>query len=347
MYNKTIHIMRQRWFNKEPTSTNFKYLRTYCLKEEKNSIMKQYNAPSHMLDGAIKLACASYKSAFSNFKNGHIRHFNIRYLKKNKKSHIFDIEKMCFNETSFYSSFLGKKILNKENFSYKNINHDSKLHYNTETKIFTLLIPENVEIIENINNNEYISIDPGIRTFLTCLTNNSNFEINNNNQSLIKSKLLEMDKIDNKKKIKNKKEVLRKRSLKIQNLITDLHWKSVNYLMKKEQTNIIIGNWSTKNCINRSNNLNKMTKRIASRLRYYEFLQKLKYKCNQYNKNIQIIDESYSSKLCSNCCEENKTLGSSKIFRCNNCKLIFDRDINGCRNILMKSFSNNFNIKTN
>ena len=72
--------------------------------------MKQYNAPSHMLDGAIKLACASYKSAFSNFKNGHIRHFNIRYLKKNKKSHIFDIEKVYFNETSFYSSFLGKVL---------------------------------------------------------------------------------------------------------------------------------------------------------------------------------------------------------------------------------------------
>ena len=37
---------------------------------------------------------------------------------------------------------------------------------------------------------------------------------------------------------------------------------------------------STKNCIRKNDSkLNRMTKRIASRLRYYEFLLKLKYKC--------------------------------------------------------------------
>ncbi len=125
-------------------------------------------------------------------------------------------------------------------------------------------------------------------------------------------------------------------------MIDDLHWKSINYLMKQDKTNIIIGNWSTKSCISRSGNLNKLTKVIASRIRYYNFLQRLSYKCKLHNKNLKIVDEAYTSKLCSNCCDENKTLGSSKKFKCKNCNLNIDRDMNGCRNILMKSFNNTF-----
>tara|TARA_Y100000294_G_C8493833_1_gene311914 strand:+ start:462 stop:968 length:507 start_codon:yes stop_codon:yes gene_type:complete len=59
MYNLTIKYFRKCNFLKEPISTNFKYIRTYKLKETKNIIRKKYNIPSHMLDGAIKLACIS------------------------------------------------------------------------------------------------------------------------------------------------------------------------------------------------------------------------------------------------------------------------------------------------
>jgi putative transposase len=88
-----------------------------------------------------------------------------------------------------------------------------------------------------------------------------------------------------------------------------------------------------------------MTKRITLRLRYYNFLQRLKYKCKLYNKNLYIIDEAYTSKICSNCCNEHENLGSSKIFNCNNCNLKIDRDFNGCRNILLKSFLKKFQVK--
>ncbi len=241
MYNRTIKLMRSNWKNNKKTSTNFKYIRTYLLKNEKNAIRYQYNVPSHMLDGAIKLACASYKSAFSNYKNGNIKHFNIRYLKKLKKSHIFDIEKTAFNKINFYKTFIKGKLKNKEGFDYTNITCDCKLHYNTQTKRFTLLIPENLEPFNNYKNNDYISIDPGVRTFLNCLTNNNMIEISNNGQKHIKTKLLEIDKINNSTNLKNKKRAVTKRSVKIQNMVSDLHWKSINYLMKKNQTNIIIG----------------------------------------------------------------------------------------------------------
>ena len=54
---------------------------------------------------------------------------------------------------------------------------------------------------------------------------------------------------------------------------------------------------------------------------------------------LKIQDESYTSKLCSKCGEINNTLGSSKVFNCNKCNLHYDRDMNSCRNILIKSLN--------
>ena len=44
-----------------------------------------------------------------------------------------------------------------------------------------------------------------------------------------------------------------------------------------------------------------------------------------------------ASNITSNCGNCNDKLGRSKIYNCNNCNKIFDRDFNACRNIFMKS----------
>ena len=48
---------------------------------------------------------------------------------------------------------------------------------------------------------------------------------------------------------------------------------------------------------------------------------------------IVLTDEYLTSKNCSSCRTTNDNLGSSKIFKCNKCKLIIDRDINTSINI--------------
>ena len=97
------------------------------------------------------------------------------------------------------------------------------------------------------------------------------------------------------------------------------------------------GNWSTKSCINRkTSKLNKMTKRLSQSIRYYHFLQRLKYKCDANGISFKLVDEKYTSCLCSNCGYTNKKLKSKKKFKCSNCKIKIDRDINSCRNIIYK-----------
>jgi hypothetical protein len=168
--------------------TDEKIIRTYFLKKDIDRISKEYKTPVHCLDYAVKLACSSYKSALENLKLGNIKHFNLSYIKKTKKSLVMDIEKAAIKSDTIYPSLMGKILKNRENLEYSNI-FDCKIHYNSDKKQFTLLVP--IEKDKNIiENNNWICIDPGIRKFLNCKTNNGFIEIGKNLSNKIKSKIM-------------------------------------------------------------------------------------------------------------------------------------------------------------
>ena len=59
------------------------------------------------------------------------------------------------------------------------------------------------------------------------------------------------------------------------------------------------------------------------------FRERLKNKCEKNRCNYNCIDESYTSRICSNCGNDNDKLGSNKVYDCKVCKKSIDRDING------------------
>jgi len=320
---------------------DYKVLRTYFLKKEINNISNKYKTPIHSLNKAVALACASFKSALSNLKNGNIKTFKIRKIKSNKKSLLMDIEKTSFTKDgkSFIISVLGKEVLNKNNKEYI-INNDCKLHYNKDSKKFILLVPEEVEISQNIKNNNYISIDPGLRTFLNCMTNNSYIEIGNNIKNELEKLILKIDKINKipNNKIKNRYlKIVRK---KIKNKVNDMHWKIIDYLTNTYKM-IIIGKWSTKSIISKELSIfNGLNKRILQNLSFYSFLEKLKYKCLCRNIDLKIVEEYYTSKMCTCCGNIKNDLKGNKNYNCKVCKISINRDYNGSRNIFLKSIKN-------
>lgn len=326
---------------------NFRHIRTHVLKNKKKLLVSKYNVPSHILDGAIKLACTSYRSAYTSLKNKKIKNFRVRYIKKNKKSQMIDIEKGYFTNGTFCKRKLGNIVKNDVDFDYSTVTMDSKLHYNKLLNQFTLLIPQIYEVKNEKTRDGYISIDAGTRTFLTCLSNKNTMEIGYDINHIINKYHDKMDDLHNKHKngkIKSKalQKCTTKLNRKMSNRITDLHWKSINYLVNENTTNIIIGKWSTKCCVSNKKKqvISKKVKRTMMLIRFYDFLQKLKYKCECHKITLHIINESYTSKLCSMCGNENKKLGGSKIYKCDKCMLVIDRDLNGCRNILMKNMVN-------
>ena len=346
MYNETLRLIKKNMFNGIKISYNWKKLRTHYLKQTKVVIMNRYGIKSHMLDGAIKSACSSYKSALTNLRNGHITHFRIRYLKDTKPSRVLDIEKQYFakNKSTFCSKELGDTIKTYNNFDLSEIKNkygsECKLHYNKKINRFTLLVPLKEKTESNKRNN-LVSIDPGIRTYLTGISENHIVEIGTNLYDITKKELDKIDKMnisDKNDTIKKKYE--NKKYEKIKNRIVDLHWKSIKYLTNNYGT-ILIGKWSTKNIVNKKTSvLSPMLKRVSSMLAFYKFMEKLKYKCNHYRIHFIKVHEGYTSVLCSNCGNEHRSLGGKKRYKCNACKMNLDRDINGARNIYIKGKAN-------
>jgi len=341
MFNRIIKYFKASRFNKTKYTCQYKKLRKQ-FKTYSKELVKTYSIPVHILDCSIKRACATLKSCLSNLKNGHIKKFRLRYLKEKSPNKIIEIEPASFskNHNAFCTRTLGISI-DSNKFDLRTIRTTTMstctLHYNKPNNIFTLLVPKTIKTIEN-KNNHIIAIDPGVRTFSTGLSDNHVVELGTNIAQLIQNNLNKIDNFNN----SNLPSRIKKRygkiySNKIKNLMTEVHWKIIKYLTDNYKV-ILIGNWSTKNIGKRETSvINRMTKRIASRLRYYNFLQKLKYKCESKKINLQIIDERYTSKLCSKCGWENKKLKGSKTFNCKGCGLSIDRDINSARGIMIKA----------
>jgi len=340
MYNETLNHIKTNRFVGIKSTINARKLRS-IMKNEKDILAKKYNTPVHILDSAIKRLVQGLKSAFSNLKNGNIRHFNIRYLKHNKPIKVITIEKDSFKGNTFYKTYMGENI-DSVNVDFKtHITSDCTLQYNKKGNRFVLYTTKNCDV-KIYDTADTISIDPGIRTFLSCVSDFSVYEIGKDNQipEKIKYHLETMDNIKKKpipQKIKKRYEISHNK--KIHGLVTELHWKSIDFLVKRFKT-ICIGKWSTKSILsNQRSVLCPMTKRIASRLRFYEFLTKLKYKCDAFGVNLMIVDESFTSKVCSHCSWEHKKLGGEKVFKCGNCTMVIDRDLNGARNIYMRALN--------
>ena len=74
-----------------------------------------------------------------------------------------------------------------EEYDFKNINSTVKLHFNKKINEYSIFLSKKKECIENDNNKRnLISIDLGLRTFATCLSENQVIDICKTNDTKIK-----------------------------------------------------------------------------------------------------------------------------------------------------------------
>ena len=146
----------------------------------------------------------------------------------------------------------------------------------------------------------------------------------------------------NKRSIRNMNRRLSLLRTKIKNKIRNLHWKTANYLCKNFET-IIIPEFETQKMTNKdSRNIGKETTRGILGLSHYSFRQKLIHQATKQKNLVIITGESYTSKTCSNCGNEQE-INSKKTFDCLKCKKKIDRDYNGARNILIRTLTKHCN----
>jgi len=328
---------------------NMYYLRKMLIKQ-KNEIKSKscidnnskLEIQTHTLDYAIALFVSNLKSAYTNTIRGNFKQFTIKFMKHNKESKILEIEKQYIKNNMICPYILGniKYVYNNKEYVLPEITSNVKINYNMKTDEYRLLIPvKNVPIkIENKPRN-LIVLDPGLRTFMTGLTEREGLNIGTNVINTIKNIIKKLNTIKNNptitSKIKKKNEKIINR--KIHNKVDELHWKTINFIVKNFN-NVLIGDMSAKQIVKKSNNvLSKETKTACLRTRFYEFRQRLNYKCTLNKVNYVLVNECYTSKICSNCGNYNDKLKGDKIYNCKKCNIVIDRDINACRNIYIKS----------
>lgn len=121
---------------------------------------------------------------------------------------------------------------------------------------------------------------------------------------------------------------------RIKNLVTELHWKTINYLIRNYDV-IILPDFRVSQMV-RGRKLGKMTKRLMMMYSFYSFKERLDWKCRTHGKKLIIVDESFTSRTCGNCGVLNNIKGL-ETFNCKQCNISIDRDINGSRNIFIKN----------
>ena len=360
-YNKCLEWRKS---NKISKNFNKKYLRSQFINTKSIKDEKPYvnNVPYDVRDAAMCDLMKNLKSNFAKVKNKTINNFNLKFNSIKKSTQSISIRHRDYGRKSGRYAFL-KDIKKSEPIDPSRVIHDFRILRDNIGNYF-MCIPIDYMFkgdrqaktfsLENIDG--VISLDPGVRTFMTGFDpfDKNVIHFAPNAIDKLYDKCLVVDSLESEKsKLKGKKrKQLRKALLrlrqKIRNMVKDMHFKVAKFLCLNYKV-ILLPIFETQG-MTRNNNkskrrkIHKKTVRQMLTLSHYLFKQRLINKSYQFrNCNVVIVDESYTSKTCSNCGKINTKLGGSKTFNCVNegtikgCNMKMDRDVNGARNIFIKN----------
>lgn len=326
--------------------------------------VNKINFPSHLVDMSIKEAISSYNGCMIKFNKYKIP-FTLKLKTKKDKIQTLNIEStMIHSKTD--SLFYNLKDIGSKEFIFRNLKTsckfnkysnicDSSITWNQRTNEYYLNLNfEDIETPSNdiLLNKKICAIDVGLKSFLTIYSDNSVNKIGIGIRDKIEKLCKDIDIIISKRhqkkdKCKYKYNNQKRRSLRkvlhrkikyLDNLKEELHNKSVKYLCDN-YGKIIIPPFETQKMVSNIK-LDSKTSRNLMCISYYKFLSKLKLRCIEYDIELVIRPEYYTSKTCTKCGNIKHDLKNADTYICKNCNLKIDRDTNGARNILLRNLCN-------
>lgn len=323
------------------------------------------DTPKHVRDGAIADLVGAFKSNITKQKKDPNFKFTINYRsKKQDQSLLIESNSGIQLDTQnhqikMYPTFLNNPIKyyirskDKTKKFVPSIQYDCRLVQDASGR-FYLNIPCHVIPCDNQtgNNhvkNEWVSLDPGVRTFQTMYSPQTGiaYKIGQSDISRIYRLCLQLDRLIsqqergfkgnikgqmNHRTVKNQIDKLRK---KIKHVIDEVHWKTIHFLLT-QFSHIIIPIFKVREMVNRTTRkINKKVVRQMINWRHYTFRQRLISSANRMGKKVYVVGEEYSSKTCGSCLQIDEHLGGKKVYKCPQCYVHMDRDMNGARNIFM------------
>lgn len=272
--------------------------------------------------------------------------------RKDTYSHIFIPKSACKVDEklwSIYPKYNSEKLLVKELLDAPTC--DFQIRWNRKIDAWYIITSTEIEnkILKD-SSSKTVVIDPGVRTFLTCLNSDGQIEEIGKDWSLnirLRNRIKKFDYCSSLSlsgrrgkeryitlKAKRSVELHRK---KIQNIINELHKKTANYLLNNYDI-IVLPKLRTKGILKKIGGIGKENNRNISFLSHCKFHDYLTWKATTKGKTVIDQNEAFTTKTCFECGKMND-IGGSKKYVCNFCGNTCDRDIQSCFNILTRYMS--------
>jgi putative transposase len=226
--------------------------------------------------------------------------------------------------------------------------HDSRLVRDKLGRYF-LCVPFDrpIQLPPPTSIDRVVAIDPGVRTFLTTYDQDGGVhEWGKGDCARFYRLALHVDDINAKaSKAKHKRRYRLRRAItrlyaRIRNLTDEVHRKAARWLCTTYNT-IVIPAFNSSQMVQKSRRrIHTKTVRSMLHWSHYRFRQRLLYTAEQHGHvSVHVVTEEYTSKSCGVCGALHHTLGGNKHFKCPTCDWECDRDVNGARNILLKTLT--------
>jgi transposase len=323
--------------------------------EEGEQLKWVLETPYDIRDNAVRELVKNFKT---NMKTGH--KFELQYKSRKNSTSIQlrrrDFSKSPKNKTprknsnirkikvktkcKTYCGFLSQLDIHDKNpINLEQWTHDPLINMNHNT--FTLVIPYDLKRSESQVPQRIISIDPGVRTFLTGYCPDGNvYYVGNDDIGILRRLLYYKDKLQGKVALhqhRNKNRIrkaLWSASARIKNLVDDCHKKTAHWLCENFDWIVLPRLNTNQFCRKKMSGYNKNSLKVW---RHCSFIERLKMKLREYpNSHLIIPTEEYTSKTCGHCGNINIHLGCSRNYHCPSCDRELNRDVNGAFNILLK-----------
>ena len=292
-----------------------------------------FGCPQRIREHAMSDACVAVKNAKMKAKK--TKTFNeVHYRRKKDSSQRFGFDSNSLKSGSVFRGENSVKFFATEGINVEKEGTEITL----ENGRWFVIVPT-IRNIKKPDNQRLgiVALDPGVRTFQTYFSPFVFGKIGEGDFNRVYRLCKGLDDIYSKisKADYNTKRRLKKArkrlSWKIKDLISDVHKKTAYFLVTNFDT-VLIPYFETSKMVTK---LHSKTARSMLTWAHYRFKSFLMAKAEEYSCNVIEVNEAYTSKTCS-MCGKVQNIGSKKVMKCG-CGNVMDRDLNGARNIFLKS----------
>jgi len=361
---KHIHTCRFVWnymlnLQEERYESGNNYLSAFDM-TKLLTILKNDGEHSWMYDVAntsMQIVCRDLDKAYKNFFNKEKRHPRFKSKKTSKASYPVDSNRFYFADNKHCQISVVGRVKYKTDFDFPVGRNACKfrnvrIQYQPARNIWMLTLTMGVEKQEPELTDIHMGIDLGVKELAVVAFGDQKIVFHNINKS---QKVIRLEnKIKHvQRSISRKYEASKKRTgnyektnniIKEEQKLRELYHKLAcirenyihqvtNSLIKMKPDVVIMEDLDIQRM--KRNNYRDMRKRISD-AKMYEFIKKMKYKC-EWN-GIQFVQAEWyfkSSKTCSNCGAVKQDLKrSDRTYVCPKCGFVEDRDYNAAINLM-------------